>query len=1171
MQVSLDDKYEQSGPVYLSGPQSIVRAALEVSRLDSRRGWRTAGFVSGYRGSPLGGLDAEFVRAQPHLQKAGLRFQPGINEDLAATAVWGTQQVAFMGTQSVDGVFSIWYGKGPGVDRTGDVFKHGNLAGASPKGGVLVVFGDDHGNKSSSFPHQSEYAMVSALIPVLYPATLEEYVHYGVLGIEMSRFSGCWIGFKAAGELVESSATADIGLEGWLPVLPEIGEPPGGLHIRMSDDPHAQERRMFEAKIPAVQAFAAANNLNRRIGGAGQARLVLVTAGKAYLDTMEAMRRLCIDNRLMQSLGLRVVKLGMTYPLVPVQILEWVLGAEAVLVVEEKRPLIEDQLAKLLLQSQPTPRPRLLGKSGFSGETLLPPYGELSPGRVAGALVGVLEHLGQAVGEGMRELLAALQLDEAIELEAPQHARRPYFCAGCPHNGSTRVPEGSRALAGIGCHAISMWMPQPRAQTVVQMGGEGVNWIGMAPFVTERHVFQNLGDGTYFHSGLLALRAAVAARVNITYKILFNDAVAMTGGQPHDGPLTAVAIARQVAAEGVAAIAVVADDPSKYRADATWPPGTRVHAREELDQVQRRLRALDGVSVLIYDQVCAAEKRRRRKRGAMTTPARRLFINQRVCEGCGDCGVQSNCVAIQPAETSFGRKRRIDQSTCNRDYSCADGFCPSFVSVHGGKAHTERAGPMLGETCAVPEDLPPPKKQLADGVSPIELLVVGMGGTGVVTIGALLGMAAHLEGRQSTVLDQTGIAQKNGTVASHVRIGLNGQLLSPRIGKGRADVLLAADLVVAASSELLARCHPDRTRVLLNSHLTATPDLITDPDVDWKPESIRNRVASRSRQLTSIDFTAHAESRFGDALAANAMLLGCAFQLGLLPLREASLRQAIRLNGAAVQMNLDAFDVGRRVALERADSDPVRPAAPIRWMPRAPANAEGTTSIATLAAELRRYQGRAYSMRFKAALQPLRAAETRLALTEGSLISTAARALFKLMAYKDEYEVARLYTDGTFKRELKEAFEGPLHLRFHLAPPLLARRDRATGQLRKTEYGPWVLHAFAVLARLRFLRGTPLDIFGYTAERRAERRLIADYIKLIESVGTRVSTDSLADAQRCLRIPEQLRGYGHVKEAAWKRLLAEWGPLSEAFDRKLGSRMAQVAEVSRTTSSAEVE
>ncbi|MES2940749.1 MAG: indolepyruvate ferredoxin oxidoreductase family protein [Pseudomonadota bacterium] len=1133
MTISLDDKYlRQQGSIYLTGTQALVRIAIEQRRLDAARGWNTAGFVSGYRGSPLGGLDAEFVKAAKVLEPLNVAFQPGLNEDLAATSVWGTQQIGFKGRNTVDGVFGIWYGKGPGVDRTGDVFKHANLAGTAARGGVLAVFGDDQGNKSSSFPHQSDYAMVSAMMPVLYPATLEEFIRFGVLGIEMSRASGCWVGLKAVGEIVESSATVDLAQLASLAIAADDGA--RDVHIRAADNPFAQEQRLFDAKHPALKAFARANGLNTEVMGARRSGAVVVlTAGKAWLDTMEALRRIGLDADAIDALGVRLVKLGMTYPLVEEEVLAWTAEASLVLVIEEKRPLIEDQLAGILLAAGRGAL-RVAGKRDREGAVLFPPYGETSPALIAGGLLRVLRSAGRGIDAAVQDAAAQLQQQEQVQLAPARHARAPFFCAGCPHNTSTRVPDGSRALAGIGCHAIAMWMPQPRAETVVQMGGEGANWIGMSRYVNEGHVFQNLGDGTYFHSGLLAIRAAVSAQVNITYKVLYNDAVAMTGGQPHDGPLTPQRIAWQVHAEGVTAVAVVSDDIGKY-GGGDWPPGTEVRHRDDLDAVQKTLRAQPGVTVLVYDQVCAAEKRRRRKRGTLEDPPKRVFINHRVCEGCGDCGTQSNCVAVQPLETPLGRKRAIDQSACNKDFSCLKGFCPSFVTVHGAQPRTAPAS-----AGSVQPKLPEPVFAMQLGEQPYELLVVGMGGTGIVTVGALLGMAARIEGRQATVLDQTGMSQKNGTVASHVRLSASGALHSPRIGKQAADALLAGDLIVAAHPDLLVRCDPPRTRAVLNTHLGATPHMIFDADVDWDAAGTRERIAQRCADVAGVDFSAEAEHRFGDAIAANAMLLGYAWQLGLVPLARESLTRAIELNAAAVPMNLAAFEHGRRLAVEEG-----RPA-------DAPASAAAQTLDEALAfhrEDLAAYQDHAYAARFTAALQPLAAAEQRLGLERGRLVAVAARELYRLLAYKDEYEVARLYACDDFRRSLARSFEDGARLTFHLAPPLLARKDPQTGQPRKSEYGPWVFTAFKVLHALRRLRGTPLDLFGYTRERRTERQLAADYEVLIRAVGDGLQSRDVEDAARVLASTAAIRGFGHVKEGNLARFLEEHGPVATLWAR----------------------
>jgi indolepyruvate ferredoxin oxidoreductase len=1129
--VTLEDKYTvESGRIYLSGIQALVRLALMQRNKDREAGLATGGFISGYRGSPLGGFDTALWHAKHHLRMHDIHFQPGLNEDLAATSVWGSQQVSLFPGARVAGVFAMWYGKGPGVDRSMDPLKHANAAGSARHGGVLCIAGDDHGCQSSTTAHQSEQNFAAAMIPVLNPATLQDYLDFGLFGFALSRFSGCWIGFKAIGETVESSASVHVARDRAAFVAPQDFElPPGGLNIRWPDTPLEQERRLHGPKMEAVAAFARANRIDRIALDSPRARLGIVATGKAYLDLRQALSELGIDDRQAAALGLRIYKVGLSWPLEAEGARRFADGLEDVLVVEEKRGFVEEQLAHVLYNLPADRRPRLVGKSDEAGAALLPSAGELGPTQVARAVMQRLKRLG-AETPAMRQRLARLEsFERVLDVPLAKTQRTPFFCSGCPHNTSTRVPEGSRALAGIGCHFMAQWIPQRNTATFSHMGGEGAAWIGQAPFSGDDHVFQNLGDGTYQHSGLLAIRAAAAAGVNITYKILYNDAVAMTGGQPVEGGLSVGEITREVAAAGAKKVVVVTDEPDKYPLDAGFAAGVDIRHRDQLDNVQRELRELKGLTVLVYDQTCAAEKRRRRKRGLYPDPAKRVFINDAVCEGCGDCSEQSNCVSVKPLETEFGRKRVIDQSSCNKDFSCLKGFCPSFVTVHGG---TPRR--LERQLAAAQHDplahLPLPKRRpLAE---PYGILVTGIGGTGVITVGALIGMAAHLEGKGCTVLDFTGLAQKNGAVMSHVRLAPAPEdLNSVRLAPGGADVVLGCDMVVAASPAALSRIEHGVTRVVANSDLQPTAAFVMNGDIDFEAGTMERslRAAAGEANVDLVDATGLATALMGDSIATNLFMLGYAFQKGLVPLGLAAIERAIELNAVAVAANKHTFTWGRLAAQDHARLERiVHPAHPAE----APARQTLATLVERRAQFLAQYQDEAYARRYRDFVAAVAEAEKARVRGHDDLAEAVARGLFKLMAYKDEYEVARLYTDGAFRAKLHAAFEGKYRLEFHLAPPLLAQRDPETGHLEKHSYGPWMLGAFAFLARFKRLRGTRLDPFGRTAERRMERQLIADYERVVRELIAGLTQENHALAVEIARLPEHIRGFGHVKERA---------------------------------------
>ncbi len=1149
--VSLDDKYAlDSGRVFLTGAQAFVRLLILQRQRDALAGLNTAGFVSGYRGSPLGALDQSLWKASKFLERAHIKFQPGLNEDLAATSLWGTQQLNLNPGANYDGVFAMWYGKGPGVDRCGDVFKHANHAGTSKHGGVLALAGDDHGAKSSTLPHQSDHMFSAAMIPVLYPSSVQEILDLGLHGWAMSRYSGCWVGFKCVADTVESSASVNIDTDRTKIIVPDdFPLPPDGLSIRWPDGFLETEARMQNYKIYAALHYCRVNQLNRIVIDSPKPRLGIITSGKSYLDVRQALDDLGITEADAAEIGIRVYKIAMTWPLEPDGVRQFAEGLEEILVVEEKRQVVEYQLKEQLYNWRDDVRPRVVGKFAEKGEWmrphgdwLLPALSELTPAMIARVIAQRIGRLGlqPRQSEKLKARVDWINAKEAA-LAKPRITleRLPWFCSGCPHNTSTNVPDGSRATAGIGCHVMAIWMNR-RTDTYTHMGGEGVPWIGQAPFTREKHIFANLGDGTYYHSGILAIRAAIAAKVNITYKILYNDAVAMTGGQPFDGPLSAGDIAKQVAAEGVAKIVVVSDEPDKYPA-GYYASGIAIHHRSELDAVQRMLRDTPGCTILLYDQTCAAEKRRRRKRGKYPDPAKRVFINELVCEGCGDCGVKSNCVSVAPVETEFGRKRAIDQSSCNKDFSCVNGFCPSFVTVEGGSLRKPPKA-KADDTPALPDPVP------ASTAHPYGIVVTGIGGTGVITIGALLGMAAHLEGKGCSVLDMTGMAQKNGAVVSHVRIADQpDDLHATRIAAGEAKLILACDILTGVGYEQLAKMQKGVTKALVNSALVMPAGFTSDPDLVFPLGSMEREIedAVDPGDAEFLDATKLATGLMGDSIATNLFMVGFAFQRGLLPIGEAAILRAIELNGAAIESNKQSFRWGRLAAV-----DPARVAAAA--IPSAvPESRRMSESLDEMIERRRKflteYQDAAYAKRYTDFVAKVRVAETAKIPGATALAEAVARYHFKLLAIKDEYEVARLYSDGEFARRVAAQFEGDYTLKFHLAPPVLNKPDAATGEAKKSVYGPWMMGAFRVLARMRGLRGTAFDVFGRTAERRMERELPAQYEALVDGVLAALAPHNHGLAVQLAQIPEHIRGYGHVKERHVKDARAKETALLAAF------------------------
>ncbi|MFP5399273.1 MAG: indolepyruvate ferredoxin oxidoreductase family protein [Gammaproteobacteria bacterium] len=1165
--VTLDDKYAlEHGRAFMSGVQALVRLPMLQRQRDALAGLNTAGFVSGYRGSPLGGYDQALWQAKKHLAAQHIVFQPGVNEELAATAVWGTQQLdLFPQSRKFDGVFGIWYGKGPGVDRCSDVFKHANMAGTARHGGVIAIAGDDHVAKSSTAAHQSDHIFKACGLPVFFPSSVQDILDMGLHAFAMSRFAGVWAGMKTIQEVVESAASVSVDPDRVSIVLPEdFVMPPGGVHIRWPDAPLEQEARLMDYKWYAALAYVRANRLNHDVVSTPHDRYGIVASGKAFNDTRQALADLGLDDDTCRRLGIRLHKVNVVWPLEATITRAFATGLREILVVEEKRQVIEYQLKEELYNWRPDVRPDVLGKfdepegdhSGGewsrpnpSENWLLRAKADLTPAIIAKAIARRLKKTGivPAGSDVAARIDARIAVIEAKEramaaTEVTTGDRIPWFCSGCPHNTSTRVPEGSRAAAGIGCHYMAVWMDRSTV-TFSQMGGEGVSWVGQAPFTTDGHLFANLGDGTYYHSGLLAIRQAVASGVNITYKILFNDAVAMTGGQPVDGTMRVPEMSRELDAEGVKKIVVVTDEPAKYD-DAgvkqRLAAGVTVRHRDELDAVQRELREVAGCTALIYDQTCATEKRRRRKRGTMADPAKRVVINELVCEGCGDCSEQSNCLSVEPVETEFGRKRRINQSTCNKDFSCVKGFCPSFVTVEGGQLRRPKR-----DQSADPFALPAiPEPAVPAAATAYGIVVAGVGGTGVITIGQLLGMAAHLEGKGVVTQDSAGLAQKGGATWSHVQIADHPDAIhTTKVDLAKADLVIGCEAIVAAGKTTLAAIAEGRTYVALNTHGTPTAAFVHRPDWQFPGAGCEAalRSAAGANLVGAFDAEEVAVRLLGDSIYTNPLMLGYAWQRGRVPLSQAALLRAIELNGVQVEANKAAFEWGRRCAHDLAAVRALYQGAQVIEFVKRPSLDD---MVAKRVEFLTGYQNAAYAAEYRAFVDKVRAAEAPLSSTR--LTEAVARYLFKLMAYKDEYEVARLHTDAAFVARIASAFEGDYRLVHHLAPPLFAKRNDR-GELVKRPFGPWMRTAFGVLARLKGLRGTAFDPFGRTEERRTERALIGEYRACIDELLRALSAERLALAVEIARVPEDIRGYGHVKarhlaaaRTKWQQLLERW-------------------------------
>ncbi|MEY4447919.1 MAG: hypothetical protein RLZZ433_934 [Pseudomonadota bacterium] len=1169
--VTLDDKYSlQTGRAFMSGVQALVRLPMLQQERDALAGKKTAALISGYRGSPLGGYDQALWKAKPYLEKHHIVFQPGVNEELAATALWGTQQMGFAppGSNQFDGVFGIWYGKGPGVDRCSDVFKHANMAGTTPWGGVLAIAGDDHVAKSSTAAHQSDHIFKACGLPVFFPASVQEVLDLGIHAIALSRFAGVWSGMKTIQEIVESSATADISADRVKIVLPDFEMPAGGVHIRWPDTALEQEARLFDYKWYAALAYIRANRLNHNVIESANDRYGIMASGKAYNDTRQALVDLGLDDATCQRIGIRVHKVSVVWPLEAQTTREFAKGLQEILVVEEKRQIIEYQLKEELYNWPDSMRPRIVGKfdemegDDSGGEWSMPnptehrllrANADLTPTLIAKALAKRLKKL-ELPSDVMARIDAQIQLIENKERSQnsltlnPDADRMPWFCSGCPHNTSTKVPEGSRAMAGIGCHFMSLWMDRSTVG-FTQMGGEGTPWIGQQHFSNEKHVFANIGDGTYFHSGILAIRQSIAAGVNITYKILYNDAVAMTGGQrvgERAEGHTVVQIAQSMRAEGAVKIKVVTDEPEKYNGVALAEAVT-VHHRDELDAIQREFREIKGCTVIIYDQTCATEKRRRRKRGTMVDPAVRVMINELVCEGCGDCGVQSNCLSVEPLETDLGRKRTINQNTCNKDTSCLKGFCPSFISIEGGQLKKKAKGQKF-DVSALPSLPQPVIQDLSQATQAYGIVVAGVGGTGVITIGQLLGMAAHIDGLGIVTQDSAGLAQKGGATWSHVLLAKHqDQIQTTRVSMAAADLILGCDPIVTAGKETLSRMLQGRTHVALNSHSTPTAAFVKNTQWQNPAERCAQDIAITvgNDGLSAIDADKLSSQLMGDTIYINPMILGYAWQKGWVPLSLEALRRAIELNEVAVANNLAAFEWGRHAAHQPAVVEALlSPTQVIAFKKRDRLE----DIVSKRVAFLTDYQNSAYAQQYEQFVHFVQNKEASLGQT--LLSETVARQLFKLMAYKDEYEVARLHTDQQFLERVKTQFEGDFKVFYHLAPPILAKRDEK-GHLIKQKMSPSMLLVFKGLAKLKFLRGTVFDIFGRTEERQTERALIQEYRDAVEELCKSLKSENHALAVKMANVPEQIKGFGHVKERHLAAAMIQWQNCMDEFRQSI--------------------
>ena len=1125
MKLNLKDKYTLfKGFRFLTGSQALVRLAIVQRRRDSKKKIKSAGYISGYRGSPLGTYDKQVLQAKKHLENHNVYFQPGINEELAATSLWGTQQANFYGEGKYDRVFGIWYGKGPGVDRSGDALKHANLAGTSRHGGVLALMGDDHTCESSSAMHQSEFAMIDAMIPVLNPSGVQEILDYGIYGIELSRISGCWIGIKCVHDNVSSAATVDLNED--RVSLIDIEKnlvPDDGLNIRNNDTPQKQEVRLHYHKLNAVKEFCKVNKLNKYIYNFDNAKIGIVSTGKSYLDLMQSLEKLKIDEEAAKEFGIRLLKIAMPWPLEPSIIEDFSQGLDLIIVVEEKRSLIESQIREILFNRSSSLK--IIGKKDLEGNTLFPSTGALNPGMIACKLGLTIynknkNHDLKLNIEKINSLISETRSLDTIK-------RAPYFCSGCPHNTSTQIPSGSRAMTGVSCAYLVQNMKRDN-QGFTQMGSEGATWVGESLFSNRDHVFQNLGDGTYIHSGILSIRHAVAAKTKITFKILYNEAVALTGGQALDGLPTVAQISRQLDAENVSKIAIITDEPKKYTNKDIFGKNTTIHHREDLIKIQNELSKINSTTVIIYDQGCAAEKRRKIKRSLMPEPNKKIFINDLVCEGCGDCGVKSNCVSILPLETEFGRKRQIDQANCNKDYSCIDGFCPSFVSLEGDVKTKKNIDQSLIET--LDSELQEPILPKIKGFYGV--MIAGVGGTGIVSMGALLGTAALIEGKGAGVLDMTGLAQKGGAVKSFLRIFEKPEEISTiRLSYNDTDLLLGCDLLVSNDEDILLTLKKGRSKAVISTDEVFTGEFTRNPDLEFPAEEIKENLIKWLGENNSyfIDTGKIVRKILSDDIPANMFVVGFAYQAGLIPIKSTSIEEAIRLNNVSVDFNLNAFRLGRQTFLKKDNI--------YKLIENKISEDDSEKLSSTLNDKINRrfnflteYKDEKYAKKYIKLVNAVKTCEEKLSINKTTLSEAVAFNYFKLMAYKDEYEISRLYTHPRFEKKIKETFEGNFKINFHVAPPIFAKKNSSNGKPKKIKMGQWLLYLMKLIATLKFLRGTFFDPFGYSAERKIERKLIQDYEIRILNITKKLNKENYDTACKIAKIPEKIRGFGYIKK-----------------------------------------
>lgn len=1135
----------QTGPVFLSGNQAYLRLVFEQQRRDREAGLNTGGFISGYRGSPFGNFDSECKGVEGALNERDIHFNPGVNEAMAATAIWGSQQIDLFEGKQFDGAFGLWYGKGPGVDQAADALHHANLWGTSQHGGVVMAVGDDPMSRSSSIQQQSEYVLSGLCIPIMHCSSVQDIYDFGLIAYQMSRYAGVWVAVKSVSDIAESWYMVDINPNRTETVLPDPSEfviPDSGVHTRWPDRSVDQDERIVNVRLPAVKAFTKANKLNKVTLDAKQRRMGIITAGKSYLDTIEALNDLGIDDPMRDELGLAVFKIAVIWPMEESLVQEFAESVDEILVIEESRPFLETQVKDILFDMPMDSRPLVMGKKGRDQQVQFPSNGELTPALISKVLVDWLKPY--KTTESMNQWIAVLEnTDKQLGVPRNSVERTPYFCSGCPHSSSTKLPDGApEQLIGIGCHFLVGLMDR-KGTTYTQMGGEGATWAGASPFLGNRHTFINIGDGTFYHSGSTAIRQAIASGINITYKVLFNDAVAMTGGQSFDGPLTVEGITQQMHAEGAARVVVVSREPEALN-KAAFAPGTDLYHRDDLQQVMKELAETKGVTILIYEQTCATELRRRRKRKIVETPKKLTFINSRVCEGCGDCGVQSNCLSVQPLETELGRKRVIDQSGCNLDFSCVKGFCPSFVTIEGGELAKGSAVDLSDEIFSA---LPEPTPKALDGV--FGSLVCGIGGTGVVTISSMIGEAAKAEGFASQVLDLTGMAQKFGAVYCHLKVAHSvEELNSTRLSIGKADLLIGADIVTSASDEGMSRLREGHTQGVVNSHEIVTGAFTRDGDFTIPVDDMKQALERFTGEghCHFFDSTVVSETLTGNTIGANMMLLGYACQKGWLPVKRQSLEDAITENGVAVAYNQRVFKIGRlmahdpdavKVLLEQGATIP-------EWEVLSASTEE---LISRREKDLVAYQSKSYAKKFTRLINRVREAEAKLNGDSDEITAAAARYLYKLMAYKDELEVARLYTDGTWEKQIKENFSGDYKIKFHMAPPLISKRDPITGQLKKREFGGWMLSALKIVSKFKGLRNTPLNPFGYSAERKEDKELLSQYESVLKQIISDLNEENKEIALEMAKVPEFIRGYGHVRTQNIEVAQGRWTTLDEQF------------------------